>query len=375
MARRPIQGQAERQTFDFGDNKKVELTHGELCELVRRMSGLFRLMPPKAPSRKAWFYDQEKKLSIQLEQSRRDTLMYKPVKQLISQEITLPRSMVSEKAAGITDSEWQSLIGAVKSAVERPLGTAEAAPGPDDLSGVSGKATGRLSAFARMLDLPSGSQSGLAQLAGEYLIFRPLIFRRGVVVSHMTVAAGTTASQPATFTTNGPRGGLATDAAVVDGVLYETNDCIFCIGKVRGSPEIRSTLLRRNARNGTRDGPDDLIGIRVGLGRAGNQPQAYRTWCTRLDSPASEIDWPSMIGEYDWERFRGNAMFQQINRFDFIARWLETSKHITLYDPEDPVSWDGRVPPGQPREKTQENRRVEAGCPRIPPAQDAGRSA
>jgi hypothetical protein len=186
-------------------------------------------------------------------------------------------------------------------------------------------------------------QQGLmAELAGEYLIFRqnPRSLRHGLIVSHMTITAPAP-DAPARFRTVGA--GFGKDERVVEGRIFEmdaSHGVLYSIGRDRETAQIRNALFMPVAKPepgwALRSDRRDLKGVRLGLSRLTGEPGAYRIWCSSLTEPLPDGgDWRSTVKDYG--EGESLAVFERsIPGFGYIRRWLDRPVGCTLDDDDDP---------------------------------------
>jgi hypothetical protein len=215
--------------------------------------------------------------------------------------------------------------------------------------------------YARVLGLSTdpGSQAGLAPLEGKYLIFRRIFDIDKLVVSHMDVTLDEQAGLPAGFVTTSQSAGTTAEGNKVEGIMYqptERKDVIYTIGKLRGTTQIRSTILQPVDKpvRASRD-VQDLKGIRLGLGRQSREPRGYRIWCSRMTSASPTGEWEEFAREYalidgsplklsDWPDFRKrygstpqDFFTSHIDGFQFILDWLNNPLFAVLTYRGDPM--------------------------------------
>ncbi len=189
-------------------------------------------------------------------------------------------------------------------------------------------------------------QALLAELAGEYLIFRwqqraGAGARPALIVSHMTLTPSPGGDLPGDFRTIGA--GSGRDERVVEGKVYEANAAhgvLFSVGRELETCQIRNAMLMPVAKpvHGSILTPHrrDLKGMRLAVGRFSGEPLAYRIWASSVDGPApGGGDWRGLVKDYiDGESLE--VFDRHIPGFAFIREWLGRSVYCVLDDDGDP---------------------------------------
>ena len=197
--------------------------------------------------------------------------------------------------------------------------------------------------WGNLLGVKPESQQWLSSLAGEYLLLRRLFTVPNFQVSFLTIDRARKPNEPLQFRTHGAVGPFGGDEPFVEGLVWAQADTniVFCVGRVDGRGEVRSSILRPIDKPvgralGRAPPQRDLAGIRLGLGRFDKQPRAYRIWCSRVMTPPPEGDWRNAIGEYPLDEMPGR-FGSHILGLDWIMSWLAKEHYVMLRHPDDPT--------------------------------------
>lgn len=311
--------------------------HRALCWLIREAVDQRGLGGAAKGRYKRAYRDAEDALRAQsckfvpLDGGRLDMLIAKPNAELFATEVETLGLIAGLLLDGLPPGEIDKLKAR---AVER----ARTQPG------ASGWGHGGEEDWARLFDgALRERQALLAELAGEYLIFRQNVrgSRHGLIVSHMTLTPSPTGDGPARFRTLGA--GWGKDERVVEGKVFETDAAhgvLYSIGADRETAQIRNALLIPVAKPepgwALRSDRRDLKGVRLGLGRIGGEAGACRIWCASLIEPLADgSDWRSTVKDYG--EGESLVVFERaIPGFGYIRRWLDRPVSCSLDDPDDP---------------------------------------
>jgi hypothetical protein len=313
-------------------------THRALCWLIREAVDRRGIGgAPKGRYKRA-YSEAERELEARgvaftpLDGGRLDMLIAKPNAELMAQEVETLCLIAGLLLEGLTPAEVEDLKArAVERARTQP-GASGSLQGADD------------EAWSALFDgVVRERQSLLAELAGEYLIFRqnPRGARHGLIVSHTVISPSPTGDGPASFRTIGA--GWGKDERVVEGRIFETDAAhgvLYSIGRDRETAQIRNALLMPVAKPETawalRSDRLDLKGVRLGLGRVTGDPGACRIWLASLTEPLPDgADWRSTVKDYG-EGESLVAFERSIPGFGYIRRWLDRPVTCTLDDEDDP---------------------------------------
>jgi hypothetical protein len=319
--------------------------HRALCWLVReavdrrgRGSG-----PAKGRYKRA-YRDAEAELLAKgakfspLDGDRLDMLIAKPNAELWASEVETLTLIANHLIAGLAPDEVKALeVRAVERARSqpgsRPGGARSAAPAQD-----------------RWSPLYEGvwreRQHLLAELGGEYLIFRHQHgsgpgARTALIVSHLTIEPAPLADGPARYRTLGA--GSGKDERVVEGWVYESNAAhgvLVGVGRDNEMEQVRNAMLVPVAKplpgGAFGDGPRDLKGMRLSIGRFSGEPVAYRIWASRLTTPPpGGGDWRRYVKDYV-EGEPLDVFEQAISGFGWIRAWLARPVYCVLDEDGDP---------------------------------------
>jgi hypothetical protein len=269
---------------------------------------------------------------VPLDGDRLDMLIAKPNAELMACEVETLGLIASLLLEGLSPTETDTLKArAVERARTQPGAVAHAHGGPEE---------NWASLFAGTWREP---QALLAELAGEYLIFRQNARspRHGLIVSHMTITPSPTGDGPARFRTVGA--GTGKDERVVEGRIFETDAAhgvLYSVGCDRETAQIRNALFTPVAKPehgwALRSDKRDLKGVRLGVGRFAGEPLAYRVWCASLTEPNPDGgDWRSAVKDYG--EGESLVLFERtIPGFGYIRRWLDRPVACSLDDDDDP---------------------------------------
>jgi hypothetical protein len=267
-----------------------------------------------------------------LDGSRLDMLIAKPNAELMAQEVETLGRIAGLLLEGLAPGEVAELKArAVERARTQPGASAWAQSAEDaDWS-------------ALFEGVVRERQSLLAELGGEYLIFRqnPRGERHGVIVSHTTIVPSPAGDGPASFRTIGA--GWGKDERVVEGRIFETDAAhgvLYSIGRDRETAQVRNAMLIPVAKPETawalRSDKRDLKGVRLGQSRVTGEPNACRIWLASLTEPLPDgADWRSTVKDYG----AGESLVvfeRSIPGFGYIRRWLDRPVTCTLDDEDDP---------------------------------------
>jgi hypothetical protein len=267
-----------------------------------------------------------------LDGGRLDMLIAKPNAELMTQEVETLGLIAGLLLEGMAPQEVAELKArAVERARTQP-GASGWAQGPDEADW-----------SAVFEGVVRERQALLAELAGEYLVFRqnPRGERHGLIVSHTTIVPAPTGDGPASFRTIGA--GWGKDERVVEGRIFETDAAhgvLYSVGRDRETAQIRNAMLMPVAKPepawALRSDKRDLKGVRLGLGRITGEPGACRIWLASLTEPLPDgADWRSTVKDYG----EGESLVvfeRSIPGFGYIRRWLDRPVTCTLDDDDDP---------------------------------------
>jgi hypothetical protein len=344
-------------TARLPDGTEIEISHREIRWFLKEIFAWREQHRGETAGNKQILFQAEKRLKelgvpfVGIPEHRRNNFMAKGFALLEDSEVDfLTKALQHVWLPGVPMEDVQSFSDAARR-VARPRRSARI---PTD--------TGQtVFLYARVLGLSTepGSQEGLVPLEGEYLIFRRIFDLDKLVVSHMHVAVDERACFPAGFVTSSQSAGTTAEGNKVEGIMYqptERKDVIYTIGKLRGTTQIRSTILQPVDKpvRAPRD-VQDLKGIRRGLGRQSREPRGYRIWCSRLTSKSPVGEWEEFAREYslidgcplklsDWPDFTeryGSApqdfFTRHIDGFQYILDWLNNPLYAVLTYKGDPT--------------------------------------
>ena len=273
-------------------------------------------------------------LRISIPKASVHRLAYKRgTQQLKPEERRVLASLVESECAAFSNEEWKDLTATAMMAAEK---TSLPSIGPINWLDMLRKDHEML---AGLFQVGRTSQTDMRDLAGEYLILRKL--RTGdYLVSHMSILPPASDRVAATFRTASSQRSAFKDLPFVDGLIYKSGDFLFSLGKARDASGLRAAILRPRPRTDCSPCSDliisDLIGIRLGMGRYGDLPQAYRIWCARLPNSSPPQPWNTLVGRFAAEAFeKANTHKQHIELFDQALAWLKGADSLLLEDDDE----------------------------------------
>lgn len=273
-----------------------------------------------------------------LDGGRLDMLIAKPNVELWPAEVETLGLIAEHLVEGLTPAEIAALEArAVERARHQPGAKAPVAAHPHPQAS---------DVWSSVYDgVARERQTMLAELAGEYLIFRTylrVLAKPMLIVSHMTLTPAPGGEGPGRFRTIGA--GSGKDERVVEGLVYEANAAhgvLFSVGREAETGQVRNAMLMPVAKpvpgGALVSGRRDLKGMRLGVSRFSGAPRAYRIWASSVDGlgPDGAGDWRMLAKDYV-EGEPLDLFERAVPGFAWIRQWLSRPIFCALEDENDP---------------------------------------
>ena len=149
------------------------------------------------------------------------------------------------------------------------------------------------------------------------------------------------------FRTLGSDTPFGVDTKEVNGIIYGARvqkrdrswtEGVFSLGRIRDTNQICSAVFIRwdkpAADKAMAQDVQDLIGVRLGLGRIDSLPRGYRVWCSRLAPGPSVTERMELVRKYplDSAEETFDELRLHVSGFDYIRLWLANRRYAIVWD-------------------------------------------